>query len=220
MEHSPLKKLHSFCSERVPVYVHPSLYIALKLKFPLDIRSLSRDGQVTTKLGTISPRHAICIFTPKDFQAVVDTEWEGRLEWLNLASLNLSGLRDPSKCIHLLGELSTSVDVTVIQETPFTCTADCQVLRNVVFSAFGNCCSAGVSQLVRYNLNMDVSLVFASDRDWLVVADVTVKSFLFQVIAVYTSNCIVEGCFFFQQVGSRIKFQELSAPDLQETTPR
>ena len=37
---------------------------------------------------------------------------------LNLATLNAGGLKDPSKCVHLLGELSyISVDVAEMQET-------------------------------------------------------------------------------------------------------
>ena len=65
---------------------------------------------------------------------------------LNVASLNVRGLRDPSKCACLLSELSNLwVDVTAVQETHFTCTEDCRVLEDdfVVFSAFSSCCSAG-----------------------------------------------------------------------------
>ena len=44
---------------------------------------------------------------------------------LNLASLNVRGLRDSSKCARLLGELrNLCVDVTAVQETQFTCGAD------------------------------------------------------------------------------------------------
>ena len=44
---------------------------------------------------------------------------------LNVASLNMRGLRDPSKCAHLLGELSNiCVNVAAVQETHFTCTGD------------------------------------------------------------------------------------------------
>ena len=38
----------SFCSGRVPIYVHPSFYRTLKLKYPMDVG----DGRVTTELGT------------------------------------------------------------------------------------------------------------------------------------------------------------------------
>ena len=40
---------------------------------------------------------------------------------LNLATLNVRGLRDPGKCTRLLGELKTlGVDVAAMQETHFT----------------------------------------------------------------------------------------------------
>ena len=57
---------------------------------------------------------------------------------LNLATLNVRGLRDPGKCTRLLGELKTlGVDVAAVQETHFTCSADCRVLESDfnVFSA-------------------------------------------------------------------------------------
>ena len=44
---------------------------------------------------------------------------------LNLASLNVRGLRDSRKCTHLLGELKNlRVDVAAVKETHFTCGAD------------------------------------------------------------------------------------------------
>ena len=98
---------------------------------------------------------------------------------LNVASLNMRGLRDPSKCAHLLGELSNfCVDIAAVQETHFTCAEDCQVLEGdfVVFSAFASCCSTEVSQLVGRSLNAFVNLVLADDRSQLDVADVAVKS--------------------------------------------
>ena len=50
---------------------------------------------------------------------------------LNIASLNVRGLRDSSKCARLLGELKKlCVDVAAVQETHFTCKADCRVLEN------------------------------------------------------------------------------------------
>ena len=53
LEYLSLKKRTSFCSGRVPIYVHPSLYRALKLKFL---------------------KQAIGILNPKGFETVVDTE--------------------------------------------------------------------------------------------------------------------------------------------------
>ena len=60
-----LKKMLSYCSGRVPIPVHPSIYWSLKLKFPMDVGSLSRDGRVTTELGIGSLRHAVGIITPR-----------------------------------------------------------------------------------------------------------------------------------------------------------
>ena len=64
---------------------------------------------------------------------------------LNLATLNARGLRDASKCIHLLGELSKlSVDVVEVQGTRFICAGDCRVQENdfVVLSTYGSHSSA------------------------------------------------------------------------------
>ncbi len=38
------EKMLSFCSGRVPIYVHPCFYRALKLKYSLDVGGISRDG--------------------------------------------------------------------------------------------------------------------------------------------------------------------------------
>ena len=57
---------------------------------------------------------------------------------LNLATLKVRGLRDSSKCTRLLDELKNlGVDVAAVQETHFTCSADCLVLESdfSVFSA-------------------------------------------------------------------------------------
>ena len=122
---------------------------------------------------------------------------------LNVASLNVRGLRDSSKCAHLLGELKKlCVDVAAVQETHFTCEADCRVLENDfnVFSAYGSNFSAGVSLLVGRSLDADVDVVFAGDGGRLVVADVAVKSFKFRLVAVYASNSAVERVSFFRRL--------------------
>ena len=62
----------------------------------------------------------------------------------------------------------------------------------VVFSAFSSHCSAGVSLLVGCSLNTIVNLVFADDGSRLVVTDVDVKGFEFQVVAVYALNYVGE----------------------------
>ena len=74
LEHSSLKKCIPFCSGRVPILVHPSLYRSVKFWFPIDVGGITRDNRVTTELGTGSLRQAFCILTPKDFRPVVDTE--------------------------------------------------------------------------------------------------------------------------------------------------
>ena len=87
--------------------------------------------------------------------------------------------------MRLLGELSNlGVDVTVQQETHFICAEG----DFVVFSAFGSRCGAGVSLLVGRSLNANVNLVFAGDEGRLFVADIVVKTFEFQVVAVYAPN--------------------------------
>ena len=49
---------------------------------------------------------------------------------LNLATLNVRGLRDSSKCACLLGELKNLiVYVAAVQETHFICAVDCWVLE-------------------------------------------------------------------------------------------
>ena len=115
---------------------------------------------------------------------------------LNLATLNVKGLRDLGKYTRLLGELKTfGVDVAAVQETHFTCVADCRVLESDfnVFSA------VGVSLLVGRSL-VDVDVVFAGDEGRLVVADVAVKSFKFHLVAVYAPNIVAERVSFFRRL--------------------
>ena len=81
MEYPLIKKnALSFCSGKEPVYVHPSFYRALKLKYQLDVGGVSRDDRVTTELGTGSLRHAVGILTQEDFRAVVDSD-SGKWVW-------------------------------------------------------------------------------------------------------------------------------------------
>ena len=74
LEHSSLKRCLPFCAGRVPILVHPSFYRSLKVRFPLDVGRVSRDGRVNTELGTGSLRQAVGILTPGDFRPIVDTE--------------------------------------------------------------------------------------------------------------------------------------------------
>ena len=121
---------------------------------------------------------------------------------LNLATLNVRGLRDSSKCAHLLAELKNlSVNVAAMQQTHFICAADCRVLENDfnVFSAYGSRSSAGVSLLVGHSL--DVDLVFAGDGGRSVVADVTVIKIQVSIgCGLCTQYCCGEG-FLFSSVG-------------------
>ena len=115
----------------------------------------------------------------------------------------MRGLRDSSKCTRLLGELKNlGVDVSAVQETHFTCGADCRVLESDfnVFSACGSRTSAGVSLLVGRSLDADVDVVFACDRCRLVVADVAVKCFKSRLVAVFASNIAAERFSFFRRL--------------------
>ena len=129
---------------------------------------------------------------------------------LNVASLNARGLRDASQCAHLLDEfLNLCVPVAAVQETHFTCEADCRVLGNdfVVYSAFGRRLSAGVSLLVGRSLDAIVNIVFAGDGGRLLVADAAVKTFEFRIAAVYMPSTAAERRLFFRWLGS---FQDAS----------
>ena len=124
---------------------------------------------------------------------------------LNVASLGARGLRDASKCAHLLADLSNlCVDVAAEQETHFFCEADCRVLKNdfVVYSAFGSRISAGVSLLVGRSLDAIVNVVVAGDGGRLLVADVAVKTFEFRIAAVHVPNTTAERRSFLRRLGS------------------
>ena len=108
---------------------------------------------------------------------------------LNFASFNAMRLRDPSNwahaCLVILSKLSG--DVSALQETNFTCAADCRLLEDdyVILSAYGNRSSVGASLLIIRSLNADVNLFLLVDGGRPVVTDVAVKSFEFRVAAVY-----------------------------------
>ena len=61
LEHPSLKKIRSFCSRRVPIYVHLSFYRSLKL----DVGDLSRDSRVRTELGTGFLMHEVGLLIPR-----------------------------------------------------------------------------------------------------------------------------------------------------------
>ena len=74
----------------------------------------------------------------------------------------------------------------------------------VVLSAYGSCSSSKVSLLIGRSLDADVNVVFAGDRGRLVMANVVIKSFKFQVAAVYVPN--IAG-------GRTSSFQRLIGPE-------
>ena len=74
MGHDSLNEISSKCTGRVPIYVHPTFYRSLKLRFPYDVGGVSRDGRVNIELGTGSLRQAVGILSPGDFWPIVDTE--------------------------------------------------------------------------------------------------------------------------------------------------
>ena len=124
---------------------------------------------------------------------------------LNVATLNVRGLKDASKCAHMLAELSNLyLNVAAVQETHFTREADCRALEDdfVVYSAFGRHLSAGVSLLVGRSLDAIVNIVFAGDGGRLLVADCCVKTFEFRIAAVHAPCSAAERRRFFRRLGS------------------
>ena len=120
------------------------------------------------------------------------------LRALNHNMLIERGLRYPIKCVRLLGELSNlSLNVSAVQDTHFTCAADCRVLEEG-YVALSAC--VWVSLLIGRSLNADANLVLSDDKDRLVVADVAVKSFKFRLTVVNALNIAAEKVFFFRQL--------------------
>ena len=74
MGHDSLNEISAKCTGRVPIYVHPTFYRSLKLRFPYDVGGISRSSRVTPELCTGSLRQAVSILSPKDFRPVVVTE--------------------------------------------------------------------------------------------------------------------------------------------------
>ena len=74
LEHPSLKRCLPYCTGRVPILVHPSLYRSLKVWFPMDVGGVSRKCRMTTELGSGSLGQAVGILTSGDFWPVVDTD--------------------------------------------------------------------------------------------------------------------------------------------------
>ena len=47
----PTGEVMNYVSKRVPLYVHPSLYRALKITFQQDIGGLAQDNTITKEMG-------------------------------------------------------------------------------------------------------------------------------------------------------------------------
>ena len=74
LEHPSLKRCLPYCTGRVPILVHPSLYRSLKVRFLMDVGGVSRNCRMTTKLGSGSLRQAVGILNPGDFRPIVDID--------------------------------------------------------------------------------------------------------------------------------------------------
>ena len=74
LDHPSLRKMMPHCSGRVPIYVHSCFYRSLKLRYPLEVGDVFRDGRVITELRTGSLRHAVGILTPENFCPGVESE--------------------------------------------------------------------------------------------------------------------------------------------------
>ena len=82
LQHPSLNQTLNNSDGWVSIYVHRFLYRSLKVRFPLDVSGLSRDGRVTTEIGTSSLRQAIGILTPEDFRPIIDIEKVSVSVWL------------------------------------------------------------------------------------------------------------------------------------------
>lgn len=77
---------------------------------------------------------------------------------IKLASLNVRGLRDRDKTVHLLCDLlSFGVDVAVIQQTHCVCDIDSRELSgdSVVYSAYRDQQAKGISLLVKRSIQYE-----------------------------------------------------------------
>ena len=166
----------------------------------MDVRGVSRDGWFTPELGTGSLRQTVNILTLRISVPYSKVSKVSGFDVSKRCHFECEGLKDPSKYARLFRELSNlSVDVVAVQEIHFTCAADFQVLEDdyVVLSEFNSRCSVGVSLLIGRSLNADVNLVLADNGGRVVVTDVAVKSFKFQVVVFYAPSIVVERVLFF-----------------------
>ena len=74
MRQDSLNEISAKCTGRVPIYVRPTFYRSLLLRFPYDVGGISRSSRVTPELCTGYLRQAVGILTPKDFRSIVTNE--------------------------------------------------------------------------------------------------------------------------------------------------
>lgn len=67
IESPKLKKLAQFCSGRVLVLLHLSLYRALNLTFLIDLGGIITKGRITSDVDTESLGQSVAILNPTDF---------------------------------------------------------------------------------------------------------------------------------------------------------
>ena len=120
---------------------------------------------------------------------------------LQLASLNGRGLRSESKRAKLLRTLQHfDVSICCLQETHFI-PSDCESILSrdfLLFSAYFDSHSRGVSWLISRSLNAACTHVYADPAGRLCVVDVTIKGEVFRLIGVYGPNLQAERVAFFR----------------------
>ena len=96
--------------ERVPVVLHSSLYRAVKLTYPRDIRGLAHDGVITNEMATGSMNQTVGVLTPAKFSPGIQL-LQMFMKDLRLASLNGRGLRSDSRSHLLLHLQRRGIDI-------------------------------------------------------------------------------------------------------------
>lgn len=66
------KMLSEFCARRVPILLHPSLYRAVKLTYPMDVGGIVLDGRMTSEIGTGSLGQSVGVLIAADFRPVCE----------------------------------------------------------------------------------------------------------------------------------------------------
>ena len=125
---------------------------------------------------------------------------------LNPATLSARGLRDPSKCACLLRKLlNLSVQCKRLTSLALW-TVGCWRMTMSSFQNTEAIAALGVFLLIGRSLNADVNIILADDEGRLVVTDVAVENFEFQMVTVYAPNIAAE----------RVSFNRRLAPFLDD----